>query len=775
MATIAKITGKNTGGIKNSLFLGGVICAPYSTELWYYNVMRLKHKLNSLLAIRKFGLVLLLTVIFAVLSVGSVYAYVSSGGDASKPTGNVKCTKEDHSRNGCAWSSKGWGWFKYSIETDVGPSRSADGASNWASMKSACKNDGATSVIAFIILEVNNGNPNGDGVVYNYNHDYDGNRNHKSGGSWMSTESAENSYKNIPDDQKRGFEWAKNVAWFCYDYQAKWTVNSNTHIKYDGSDKIYSDSGWKSGTIDVEVGNTLYWKHTLQATNDKIDKKVTWELQGTGGTGGFFSDAQLHTNTGSTSSAAKDATFAQLGYYSGASTGFTVYTTQSADVGKTLCEYVGWYPISWNNNGWGYSTQACANVKYTYSLTPNQTIATTVVNPGGKVSGISTTVVNSAKIQQIDKSASATVRFVVPATQVLNIPATGTLTSAFTPSFPCMIAKTIAPVQTFCTRLAMDLGGRQFSSTPTSIYSGDDNLIGASLPLGGRVCYVTMVNKYDNSNTSASSWKYAAKCIPIKKTPSVQILGNDVRVGSSVIYGGGRNTSKIVGTTQFGSSSNHYYGSWSEYGLIAPSTISGVASGSGFSNGTASSSQADWSKFTFANKLTYGRFATDPADLGTLPSVASDIGDFSFDTIITGGSIGAWPGGKSVLVQNIGGAVTITGNIDKPTGYAGLADMPQMIIVADDIVINSNVTNVDAWLVAKNTIKTCNVDIATQLTASQCNQQLRINGPVMANKLFLLRTFGADSPATLNIIDLRADTYMWVRYQAELTGGLRTA
>ena len=147
--------------------------------------------------------------------------------------------------------------------------------------------------------------------------------------------------------------------------------------------------------------------------------------------------------------------------------------------------------------------------------------------------------------------------------------------------------------------------------------------------------------------------------------------------------------------------------------------------------------------------------------------------------------------------------VTITSNIEYANGpFTNASQIPQLVIIADNITIAAGVTRVDAWLIAKNdpsrtgaygAIATCDqqsgssgsngmaqwlatpngsgtnytVSNNSRLTISHCTSQLRINGPVIASKLYLRRTAGsgpaADSGTPAEIISLRPDAYLWAR------------
>ena len=169
-------------------------------------------------------------------------------------------------------------------------------------------------------------------------------------------------------------------------------------------------------------------------------------------------------------------------------------------------------------------------------------------------------------------------------------------------------------------------------------------------------------------------------------------------------------------------------------------------------------------------------------------------------------------------VIRVNGNVTINGNICIGIGtcasnpntlvmnqrntqnISNISDIPQVIIIANNITIAESVTQVDAWLIAANTagtsvssygkVDTCNVEISATDTnaANKCKRTLMINGPVIANELSLDRTAGAlqggakiklsegddllakdladnGSATPAEIFNLRPDVYLWAYSQ----------
>lgn len=120
-----------------------------------------------------------------------------------------------------------------------------------------------------------------------------------------------------------------------------------------------------------------------------------------------------------------------------------------------------------------------------------------------------------------------------------------------------------------------------------------------------------------------------------------------------------------------------------------------------------------------------------------------------------------------------GSKIVIADNIQyDDAGYGSVADLPQVIIIADgdiDIQINPNVTRLDGIYSTGGDIYTCtgysgSNNPAQKMTSTICNQQLTVNGALIAaGRVLPYRTFGYDtildtSPA--EIFNLSATTLL---------------
>jgi hypothetical protein len=328
--------------------------------------------------------------------------------------------------------------------------------------------------------------------------------------------------------------------------------------------------------------------------------------------------------------------------------------------------------------------------------------------------------------------------------------------------------------------------------------------------IGTKVCYVLSVKPY--SHTSTTAWRHSTlSCIVVAKSPKVQILGGDLWVGKS-------KAADIVTSSTTKKQGSHFlrFGSWGEYGALSSGTVTGFASGAGYSEGapTTASSTADFcqaSLLTFTNSgTTTCTGTTSPKGgysfLGQLPDIASrfiaseaipgtqiDVSQagsnlYSYNddsktlTIKASDNIGK---GKSVVIVAPKAAVRISDDIRYTSETLNaVRDIPQVVIIADSISIDASVGRVDAWLVASGTkngtITTCTgiSNPVTQLNSDECDKKLTVNGPVIARHLYLYRTAGSGtgdaSGDPAEVFNLRPDAYLWATGYSAKAGRLQT-
>jgi len=249
------------------------------------------------------------------------------------------------------------------------------------------------------------------------------------------------------------------------------------------------------------------------------------------------------------------------------------------------------------------------------------------------------------------------------------------------------------------------------------------------------------------------------------------------------------------------------YGSWGEYGIIANGKADS-ASGAGLSssfNGRSGVTPRDYNKLTFANIPKFGNFSSTGSvpDNFTLPSVRGARGNISGNVDVNNLASGEYNAGnvtltgsklsvgKSIVIKS-SGVVRISGDL-LYTDTNDVHQLPQLIIYAKNIIIEPSVGEVNAWLITQKDgyVSTCGVVINTGswlsgVSDASCGKQLKINGPIKTGHLFLRRTYGGKHASSAKndpnmhpgtpaeIINLRADTYIWAYNNYRNTGAIST-
>lgn len=348
------------------------------------------------------------------------------------------------------------------------------------------------------------------------------------------------------------------------------------------------------------------------------------------------------------------------------------------------------------------------------------------------------------------------------------------------------------------------------------IFSGSGSSLGVlrnlntgSAPVGSRICYVLSVSP-PNHTAATNVWRHSTPfCVVVAKQPKVQILGGDLRTAGDA--NASISTKDISGVQRT-------FGSWVEYGIFAGGRVTNFASASALASPgqagsescspTASLSRASLS---FTNSVSSSANCLSTTTIGSyssiraLPDIASvfpatnaprlasnDLanqsrqGVFTLDPNTTSFNLagGTIQSGRWVVLNAPNATVTITGNITySSAALSTIANIPQVVIIARNIIVADSVTQIDAWLVARSPdgindgkLITCSsAGETTPLTAAMCTSPLTVNGPVVATKIFLGRTAGSTtgpvgSAEPAETFNLRPDAYMWA-YQISSTNG----
>lgn len=309
---------------------------------------------------------------------------------------------------------------------------------------------------------------------------------------------------------------------------------------------------------------------------------------------------------------------------------------------------------------------------------------------------------------------------------------------------------------------------------------------GSPLAVGEKFCLAIAVRNY--SSASNAYYVSPSSCRNISKRPSFQILGG------STITNGGINTSEST-------YKNIRFGSWDDFAVIANKSIKRMNSGATALGGVAKSkSVCDRNPLTIANK----NCAATSNALGDSNITASTdfieklLAYFRNNSTLADvvAENNSRPANHTYIVRNDTQDITIDSNIinDQPSS--------QIIIIAKNINIKSNVTRIDAWLVAARSytpsgssasqiqigdIDTCSDFADTALSANVCTNGLVVNGQIYANNIKFKRTKGGDpaAPSTVfygqtslidpaETINYTPSTYIWGSHQAKKESNPRT-
>lgn len=490
------------------------------------------------------------------------------------------------------------------------------------------------------------------------------------------------------------------------------------------------------------------------------------------------------------------------------------YTVTQDDVSDTnkYCQRVNATPGG-AGGGTITSTNVCFMVPFNYRLNPTMPTVQKLVEAGSTISSVGGTINNSGPT----KSRANTVWQL---SQV--IVTTGSAKpAAINSTAPCGTSgmyngKYLGDPAVNCKSLVQGNGsvptaGQVVSATSVQI----DNLA-----VGTEVCFVLSVR---DAASNDANWVHSEPtCTVVGKKPKVQIHGADLSVGKKFLNQtiSVQLADIITSTTVKGTAT---FGSWVEYGVFAtgvigsstaPSFASGSAYGIGATAGLDGATVCMTSRLSFANATSATGCAADTvvgnyATTRSIPDVASSFPIVPTTPTYSGGSLSGLQGVYSAtsdltisggaiakrqwIVLNVPDAeVTITGNINYTTDPLGsVVDIPQVVIIAKNIIIADTVTKVDAWLIARadtddqgGILNTCGLvggatyDVEEPLTSDICKDQLTVNGPVMANTLQLRRTygsgFGAASGDPAEVFNIRPDAYLWASARSKGSGVIRT-
>ena len=442
-----------------------------------------------------------------------------------------------------------------------------------------------------------------------------------------------------------------------------------------------------------------------------------------------------------------------------------------------------------------YATGCPAGPQYT--LSPSIGVTPSVIEAGTTLN-ISPSISNTGPTNSASTQWEITKIIVPPGNTPVPNPTAGTSDVAPCGSYYVSAGTTCSTVKNGTS--VFKVNGTVASGDGLSAYS----TISDDVAAGTKICFALSVKPHSSDD---AKWAHSSvACALVGKKPKTQIWGGDLI--SSKYVNSSASTKDISGMPRT-------FGSWVEYGIFAVRDITGAASGSAYAGvGLANAGKCNTSYLSFTNSGNrtcspstpignYANSSSIPDVAASFPTSASTPSIGPNDLLsqsspsgvfkVDGGEISLRGGnirkGRWVVINALQATVTITDDIKYTEGQLqSVSDIPQVIIIADKIIINSNVTRVDAWLVANGTngiIETCNVNSsnynltgADRLTANKCNLPLTVNGPVMAKQLWLRRTGGSGgglaSGDPAEVFNLRPDAYMWANLHASGNNRVQT-
>ena len=315
----------------------------------------------------------------------------------------------------------------------------------------------------------------------------------------------------------------------------------------------------------------------------------------------------------------------------------------------------------------------------------------------------------------------------------------------------------------------------------------------ADAKVGQKYCFALSVKPYKaewkdgQGQVIHDNWRHSLPiCVIVAKQPVTQVHG----AGLILPQGG----AKGYLTTR---PTNDKYGSWIEYDILsAKETETAVASNAGHLIQYGLAADALWHQLTIANTPTKGQYGSNlPSNRATV--IKDHYINLAKSKTITGHSPeidltsytpnsglnylyhsgsnlrlkGTLPAGKSLVIIQDSGDVIIEQNLiyAKQSQFGSARDYSQLIIIANNgnIIVNDNVSRIDAWLVAlgkdanQGRLKTCQY---SEVSVNRCANQLVVNGPVIVDYIDLMRTYGNDVTslgAPAEVFNFRPDAYLW--------------
>lgn len=472
------------------------------------------------------------------------------------------------------------------------------------------------------------------------------------------------------------------------------------------------------------------------------------------------------------------------------------YVTQSSDVGNSVCERLAWQPEASDDGSWDQSPWRCTLIPIQYEVYPNLQINSTAVQPGTQLSADVNLYNQGNSTTEIDWEIS---RVVIKRQHLNSFEDNFDRNMAVTPNWrygqggssdACSWLN-VSPSTGYSCALTSEDGTADADRNKITQAAVANLTVPTSVDYGDIICFVLGISGGSNGS---SIHRYAqSNCMLISKSPKIQVWGGDLRAGSSIRT----SQTSVNGKT---------FGSWGEYAVMSTFNNALMASAGSFQGGAGAGTAID--RLTFANRTAAG--VSLSGGFGNVPHM--DLRNQFMGDNVLGMTVRATYSNTSISVTGLAsgvyeasGTLRIRGDLNKNQtvvirparnpdnslrslrivveanlrNMAGVMtnvnQMPQLVIVADNVDIDEDVTVVNAWLLASGNINTC-ANGESRLTTDMCDRLLTINGPVETNTVSLRRTGGSGTtddgarsdPA--EVFNLRADASIWLYSESADSG-----
>ncbi|MBQ2622722.1 hypothetical protein IJG12_00110 [Candidatus Saccharibacteria bacterium] len=349
-------------------------------------------------------------------------------------------------------------------------------------------------------------------------------------------------------------------------------------------------------------------------------------------------------------------------------------------------------------------------------------------------------------------------------------------------------------------------------------------------------------NAYDVNN--ANSWSYSPEvCFTVAKRPSLQVWGGNIFSRGKIATSNSAKRNLLgyeINKYQIESDNGiHVFGSFGELGLIASGEVTGLASGAstGYGNningvlmpnpfavnnasnaplpgGGSTNDINRLSQLTFANyprREVVGRLGKTSTTTNLEEDKNNILGKFikeldspntdshvvlndrnkaqadgtyyyysDNDLEVGNNATEVSVASSTIQMVHSDNTVYVRGNIVYGDTYKKYSELPKLVLYGKNVVIDCNVTRIDALIIADEKVVTCNNyegininntevnlknNISNHINDAANSQQLKINGAVVAKTLIANRTYGAATGANsivpAEIINFDPTLYMW--------------